>query len=149
MICRVDKYYAQQHGLEKEQAPGKVLALPLFPPRPGSPDDYHSAWEPSEFEYDSEVTDEPKEDGDEDEEDDRDDTSVCSDMTSQSSGHDTDGTQCTNTANRNQKHNQRKQKESRGRRPTNARKEENKHMGKVVLSLFWDSPKEGALTYTD
>ena len=22
-------------------------------------------------------------------------------------------------------------------------------MGKVVLSLFWDSPKEGALTYTD
>ena len=32
MICRVDKYHAQQHGLEKEQALGKVPALPLFPP---------------------------------------------------------------------------------------------------------------------
>ena len=43
MICRVDKYHAQQHGLEKEQAPGQVPSLPVFPPRPGSPDDYHSA----------------------------------------------------------------------------------------------------------
>ena len=149
MIHRVDKYYAQQHGLEKEQAPGKVLALPLFPPQPSLPDDYHSAQEPSEFEYDSEVTDEPKEDGDEDEEDDRDDTSVCSDVTIQSSGHDTDWTRRTNMANHNQKRNQRKRKESWGHRPTNARKEENKRMGKVVLSLFRDSPKEGALTYTD
>ena len=130
MIYQVDKYYAQQLGLEKEQAPGKVPALPLFPPRPGLPDDYHSAREPSEFEYNSEVTDEPEEDGDEDEEDDGDDTSVCSDVTSQSSGHDTDRTQHTNTVNRNQKRNQRKRKESRGCCPTNARKEENKHTGK-------------------
>ena len=64
--------------------------------------------EPSEIEYDSEVTDEPEEDGDEDEEDDRDDTSIYSDVTSWSSGHDTDWTQHTNTANHNQKHNQRK-----------------------------------------
>ena len=149
MICQVDKYYAQQHGLEKEQALGKVPTLPLFPPRPGSPDDYHSAREPSEFKYDSEVTDEPKEDGDGDEEDDGDDTSTCSDMTSWSSGHDTDQTWHTNTANRNQKHNQRKRKESRGHHPTNARKEENKCTGKVVLSLLRDSPKEGTLTYTD
>ena len=34
-------------------------------------------------------------------------------------------------------------------RPTNAKKEEDRHKGKVVLSLFRDSPKEGALTYTD
>ena len=54
------------------------------------PDDYHSAREPSEFEYDSKETNEPKEDGDRDEEDDRDDTSICSDVTSRSSGHDTD-----------------------------------------------------------
>ena len=149
MIRQVDKYYAQQHCLEKEQAPGKVPTLPLFPPRPSSPDDYHSAWEPSEFEYDSEVTDEPEEDGDEDEQDDGDDTSVCSDVTSRSSSHDTERTQCTNTANRNQKYNQRKWKESQGCRPTNTRKEENKCTEKVVLSLFWDSPKEGTLTYTD
>ena len=43
MIRRVDKYHAQQHGLEKEQALGQVLPLLVFPPRPGSPDDYHSA----------------------------------------------------------------------------------------------------------
>ena len=36
-----------------------------------------------------------------------------------------------------------------GQRPTNAKKEEDRCKGKVVLSLFWDSPKEGALTYTD
>ena len=108
MICQVDKYYAQQHGLEKEQARGKVPALLLFPPRPSSPDDYHSVQEPSEFEYNSEVTDEPKEDGDGDEEDDGDDTSICSDMTSLSSSHDTDQTWHTNMANRNQKRNQRK-----------------------------------------
>ena len=149
MIRRVDKYYAQQHGLEKEQALGKVSALPLLPPRPSSPDDYHSAQEPSEFKYDSEVTDEPKEDGDKDEEDDGDDTSICSDETSRSSGHDTDQTRYTNTANHNQKRNQRKRKESWGCCPTNARKEENKRTGKVVLLLFWDSPKEGTLTYTD
>ena len=122
MTCQVDKYYAQQHGLEKEQAPGKVLALPLFPPRPSLPDDYHSAQEPSEFEYDSEVTDEPEEDGDEDEEDDGDDTSICSDTTSQSSSHDTDRVRRSNTANHNQRHNQMKRKESWGCRPTNARK---------------------------
>ena len=149
MIHQVTKYHAQQHGLEKEQAPGKVPALPVFPPRPGLPDDYYSAREPSEFEYDSEATDEPEEDGHKDEEDDGDDTSVCSDVTSRSSGHDTDQTRHTNTANCNQKRNQRKCKESWGHRPSNARKEENKHTGKVALSLCWDSPKEGTLTYTD
>ena len=97
----------------------------------------------------TEETDEPKEDGDEDEEEDGDDASIGSDTTSQSSGHNTDQTQQTITANHNQKRNQKKCKESWGHCPTNARKEENKHMGKVVLSLFRDSPKEGALTYTD
>ena len=55
----------------------------------------------------------------------------------------------TNTANRNQRCNQRKRKEGWGWCPTNAKKEEDRRKGKVVLSLFWDSPKEGALTYTD
>ena len=149
MIPWVDKYHAQQRGLEKEQALGQVPSLPVFPPWPNSPDDYHSAREPSEFKYDSEETDEPKEDREGDEEDDGDDTSVCSDVTSQCSGHDTDWTWWTNTSNHNQKCNQRKCKEHRGCCPTYARKEENKRTGKVVLSLFWDSPKEGTLTYTD
>ena len=149
MIHRVDKFHAQQHGLEKEPVPGQVPPLPVFPPWPGTPDDYHSAREPSEFEYDSEETDELKEDADGDEEDNGDDTSVCSDSTYQSSGHDTDRTRWSNTLNLNQKHNQKKRKESRGQHPTNARKEENKHTGKVVLSLFQDSLKEGALTYTN
>ena len=107
MICQIDKFHAQQHGLEKEQAPGQVPPLPVFPPQPGSPDDYHSAREPLEFEYDSEETDEP-------EEDDRDDTSVCSDSTCWSSGHDTDLTRQTNTSNQNQKRNQKKRKQNRG-----------------------------------
>ena len=91
----------------------------------------------------TEESDDSEEDGD------GDDTSVCSDSTCRSSSHDTDRTCRTNTSNHNQKHNQRKCKENQNRCPTNARKEENKHMGKVVLSPFWNSPKEGTLTYID
>ena len=60
-----------------------------------------------------------------------------------------DRTRRTNTANQKQRRNQQKHKEGWGQRPTNAKKEEDRHKGKVVLSLFWDSPKEGALMYTD
>ena len=82
-------------------------------------------------------------------EEDDDDASVGSDSTYKLSGHDTDQTHRTNTANRNQRRNQRKCKEGQGWCPTNAKKEEDRRKGKVVLSLFWDSPKEGTLTYTD
>ena len=142
MIRRADKYLAQQHGKEPERIPGTVPILPAFPDRAATPDDYHSAREPSESEYDTEETD-PKENKDDD------DVSVGSDTTFKSSGHDTDRTNRTTTANRTQRRNQRKRKESRGQRPTNARKEDERRKGKVVLSLFWDSPKEGALMYTD
>ena len=110
-------------------------------------DDYHSAREPSEFKYDSEETnpEEPEDDPEEDEAD----TPVGSDSTYRSSGHDTDWTRRTNTINRNHRRNERKCKENWGRCPTNAKKEEDRRKGKVVLSLFWDSPKEGTLTYTD
>ena len=64
MILRVDKFHAQQHGLEKEPVPHQVPPLLVFPPRPGTPDDYHSAREPLEFEYDSEETNELEEDAD-------------------------------------------------------------------------------------
>ena len=66
-----------------------------------------------------------------------------------SNGHDSDRTRRTNISNRNLRRNHRKRKEHRFRHPTNAKKEEDRQKGKVVLSLFRDSPKEGALTYTD
>ena len=145
MICRVDKYLAQQHRRELPWAPGLGPILPVFPDRTAMLDDYHSAWEPLEFEYNSKETD-PKEPEDDPEED---DASVASDSTYKSSGHDTDRTHRTNILNHNHRRNQRKRKEHRDRHPTNAKREENRHKGKVVLSLFWDSLKEGALTYTD
>ena len=146
MIHRADKYLAQQHGRESEQVPGSAPALPVFPDWTATPDDYHSAQELFKFEYDSEETD-PEELEDDPEEED--DTSVSSDLMYKSSGHDTDHTRRTNTANWNQRRNQRKHKENRGQCPTNAKKEGDRRKGKVVLSLFWDSLKEGALTYTD
>ena len=88
MIRRADKYLAQRHGKEPERIPGTIPILPAFPDRPATPDDYHSAWEPSESEYDTEETD-PEEDRDDVEGDD-DDVSVGSDTTSKSSGHNTD-----------------------------------------------------------
>ena len=112
MIHRADKYLAQRYGREPERIPGTVPVLPAFPDRPATPDDYHSAWEPSESEYDTEETD-PEEDRDDVEGDD-DDASVSSDTTSKSSGHNTDWTNRTTTANRTQRRNQRKRKESRG-----------------------------------
>ena len=120
-------------------------ALPMGPERTATPDDYLSAREPSEFEYDSKETDpgEPEDDPEED------DASVSSDSMYKSNGHDTDRTRRTNISNRNHRRNQRKQKENRFRHPTNAKKEEDRCKGKVVLSLFQDSLKEGALTYTD
>ena len=147
MIHRADKYLAQRYGKEPERIPGTVPVLPTFPDCPATPDDYHSAREPSKSEYNTEEMG-PEEDRDDVEGDD-DDASVGSDTTSKSSGHNTDRTNRTTTANRTQRHNQWKRKESRGQHPTNARKEEEWRKGKVVLSLFRDSPKEGALTYTD
>ena len=145
MMQRADKYLAQQHGKEPPQALGLVPAPPMFPDRTATPDDYLSAREPLEFEYDSEETDpgEPEDDPEED------DASVSSDSTYKSNGHDTDRTHRTNILNHNHRCNQRKQKEHRFRHPTNAKKEEDRPKGKVVLSLFRDSLKEGALTYTD
>ena len=117
----------------------------MFPDQTATSDDYLSAQEPLEFEYDSEETD-PREPEDDSEED---DASISSDSTYQSNGHDTDRTRRTNISNLNHRCNQRKRKEHRCRHPTNAKKEEDRCKGKVVLSLFRDSPKEGALTYTD
>ena len=147
MICWVDKFLTQQHGRDPERIPGLAPGLPVFPGQAATLDDYHSAWEPSEFEYDSEETDleGPEHDPEEDEES----VSAGFDSTYKSSDRDTDQTRRSTTANQNQRRNQRKRKEGRGQRPTNAKREEDKCKGKVVLSLFRNSPKEGALTYTD
>ena len=145
MVQRADKYLAQQHGKESPQAVGLVPTPPVFPERTAMSDDYLSAREPSEFEYDSEETD-PGEPEDELEED---DASVSSDLTYKSNGHDSDRTLRTNILNRNHRRNHKKRKEHRFRHPTNAKKEEDRRKGKVVLSLFRDSPKEGTLTYMD
>ena len=145
MVRRADKYLAQQHGKELPRAVGLVPAPPVFPERTAMPDDYLSAQEPLEFEYDSEETDpgEPEDDPEED------DASVSSDLTYKSNRRDSDRTRRTNISSHNHRHNQRKRKEQRFRHPTNAKKEEDRRKGKVVLSLFRDSPKEGALTYMD
>ena len=145
MVRRADKYLAQQHRKELPWTVGPAPAPSVFPERTAMPDDYLSAWEPLEFEYDSEETDpgEPEEDPEED------DASVTSDLTYKSNGHDSDRTRRTNISNRNLRCNHRKRKEHRFRHPMNAKKEEDRRKGKVVLSLFRDSPKEGALTYTD
>ena len=104
MIRRADKYLAQQHGKEPEWIPGTVPILPAFSDRAATPDDYHSAWEPSESEYDTEEMD-PEEDRDDVEGDD-DDVSVGCYATFKSSGHDTDRTNRTTTANQTQRRNQ-------------------------------------------
>ena len=141
----MDKYLAQHHGKKPPWAVGPVPAPPVVPEKTAMPDDYLSAQEPSEFEYDSEEMDpeEPEEYPEED------DTSVSSDLTYKSNGHDTDRTRRTNISNRNHRCNQRKQKEHRFRHPMNVKKEEDRRKGKVFLSLFRDSLKEGALTYMD
>ena len=101
MIHRADKYLAQQHGREPEWVPGLAPALPIFPDRAATPDDYHLAREPSEFEYDTEETNpEDPEDGPKEDDD---DASVGSDSTYKSSGHDMDRTHRTNTAHWNQR----------------------------------------------
>ena len=137
MICRVDKYLAQQHGRKLDQAPGPMPALPMFPDRTAMPDDYHSAWEPSEFEYDSKETN-PEELEDDPEEDEV-DTSVGSDSTYRSSGHDTDQTRRTNTINQNHRHNQRKRKENWGRCPLTPRRK------KIDLRARWSCLCSGTL----
>ena len=92
MIRRADKYLAQQHRKEPPQASGLVSAPPVLPDKTAMPDDYLSAREPSEFEYDSEETDPGEiEDGLEE-----DDASVSSDSTYKSNRHDTDRTCRTN-----------------------------------------------------
>ena len=57
MTRRAVKYLALQHGKEPEQVPRMVPTLPVFLDRVATLDDYHSAQELSESEYDTKETD--------------------------------------------------------------------------------------------
>ena len=143
-IRRSDKLQAKK--LMKQQQ-----ALPVMAARPGSPDDYHSAREASDFDYESD--DPPELDpGHTDPEYDEDEDGAFSGYSSAGSvavGYETDRTERSNTTNRDKKRLKQQQRDNRTAWATNARKEQNKKSGKVVLPLFWESGKEGALKYDD
>ena len=60
-----------------------------------------------------------------------------------------DNTQCSDTENQDRKCWRQKHQDRWERRSTNAQKQRDHKNGWVVLPLFWESTKEGALTYTD
>ena len=129
---RADCYYAQK------AVGAPALELMLNAARPATPEDYHSAWEPSEFEYKSEGSEGTGTD-----------STGYSSMATATSHHDTDGTQCSNTKNRDRRCQKQKHRDRWEHRKTNARKQQDRRNGQVVLPLFRESTKEGALTYTD
>ena len=106
--------------------------------RPATPEDYHSTWEPSEFEYKSEGSEGPGTD-----------STGYSSMTTMTSYHDMDNTQHSDTKNCDCKCRRQKHWDRREHQSTNAKKQRDRKNGRVVLPLFRESTKEGALTYTD
>ena len=106
--------------------------------RPATPEDYHSTQEPSEFEYESEGLEGTGMD-----------STGYSSMATATSHHDTDGTQQSDTRNRDRKCQKQKYWDRREHWKMNARKQQDHKNSRVVLPLFWESTKEGALTYTD
>ena len=129
---RADCYYAQ-----------KAVGAPATEPtlnamRPATLEDYYSAREPSEFEYESEGSEGPGTDS----------TEYYS-MATTTSYHDMDNTQRSDTKNRDRKCRRQKHRDRWEHKSTNARKQRDHKNGRVVLPLFRESTKEGALTYTD
>ena len=129
---RADQYSAQ-----------KVVWAPAPEPtlhalRPASPEDYHSAREPSETNYESEGLEGSETD-----------STGYSSTTTTMSHHDTNHTQCSDTRNRDWKCQSQKHCDQKEGHKTNAKKQRDWRSGPVVLPLFWESIKEGALTYAD
>ena len=129
---RADRYFAQ-----------KVVGAPTPEPtlhalKPASPEDYHSAREPSEADYESEEL-----------EGSGTDSTGYSSTTTATSHHDTDPTQHSNTKNRDRKCQSQKHCDRQEGHKTNAKKQKDRRSGRVVLPLFRESTKEGALTYAD
>ena len=143
MARRADKYFA------KRMAGGPVQERSALHASAGSPDGYHSAREPSDFDNE---TEEELQDGESEEEpmvesDNSDTSSVRSGCTSLHSQHST-------MENRDRKRTRGRLRAMDSLQSTNARKgikgqTLDGKKSKVVLSMFRDSQKEGALEYAD
>ena len=143
MTRRADKFFA------KKMAGGPEPEWPTLRIVAGSPDGYYSAKETSDFNDDTEEEAQEEESDVEHtfESDNSDDSSVRSDRASLYS-------QCSTTENRDQKRVKRRLKATHSNRATNAKKgvkgrTPDGKKSKVVLSMFRDSKKEGALEYAN
>ena len=141
MTCRADKFFAKKMagGLEPERPTLHTVA--------GSPDGYHSAKETSDFDDDTEEEAQEVESDVEHtfESGDSDDSSI---WLGRASLH----SQCSTTENRDRKRVRQRLKPMHSDRATNAKKgikgrTPDGKKSKVVLSMFRDSKKEGALEY--
>ena len=143
MTCRADKHFA------KKVAGGPGLEWPALHATAGSPDGYHSAMEPSDFDNDTneELQDVESKEEPMVESDNSDTSCVWSGCTSLHSQHST-------TENRDWKRTRGRLRATDSLRSTNAKKgikgrTPDGKKSKVVLSMFRDSQKEGALEYAD
>ena len=131
---RADHYYTQK----AVGALSLSLELTLNALRLATLEDYHSAQEPSEFEYESKGWEGPGTD-----------SMGYSSTTTVTSYHDTDHTQHSDTKNCDQKCRKQKHCDWREGCKMNAKKQRDWRSGRVVLPLFRESTKEGALTYAN
>ena len=143
MTHRADKHFA------KKVAGGPELERPALHATAGSPDRYHSAREPSDFDNDTEEElqdveseEEPMVESDN------------SDTSSVRSGHASLCSQHSTMENRDRKRTRGRLRAMDSLRSTNAKKgikdrTPDGKKSKVVLSMFRDSQKEGALEYAD
>ena len=143
MTCRTDKHFA------KRVAGGPEQEWPALRAATGSPDGYHSAREPSDFGNDTEEElqdveseEEPMVESDN------------SDTSSVRSGHSSLHSQRSTMENRDRKRTRGRLQAMDSLQSMNAKKgikgqTPDGKKSKVVLSMFWDSQKEGALEYAD
>ena len=143
MTPHADKHFA------KKVAGGPGLEWPAVHATAGSPDRYHSAREPSDFDNDTKEELQVVESEEESmvESDNSDTSSVRSGCTSLHS-------QCSTMENRDRKRTRGRLRATDSLRSTNAKKgikgrTPDGKKSKVVLSMFQDSLKEGALEYAD
>ena len=143
MTCRADKFFAKKMvgGSDQEQSVPRGGA--------GSPDGYHSAREPSDFDND---TDEElrQVESKEEEPTGESDNSDAGSVLGRASLH----SQRSTTENRNRKRTGRRLRATHSTKATNAKKgikgrTPDGKKSKVVLSMFRDSQKQGALEYAD
>ena len=143
MTCRADKYFA------KKVAGGTGLERPALQATARSPEGYHSAREPSDFGNDTKEESQDVESEEEPmvESDNSDTSSVRSGRASLHSQHST-------MENRDRKRTRGRLRAMDSLRSTNAKKgikgrTPDGKKSRVVLSMFQDSQKEGALEYAD